>query len=79
MSIKSLSQNVSMRLARWATDTDHADQLGQVALSLWSTLAGWQDRGLQRHKLRGLDDRMLKDIGRSRADADHEANKPFWR
>jgi uncharacterized protein YjiS (DUF1127 family) len=25
-----------------------------------------------------LDDRMLKDIGVTRAEADWEANKPFW-
>ena len=31
------------------------------------------------HDLQGLDDRMLRDIGISRADALAEAAKPFWR
>ena len=29
--------------------------------------------------LRGLDDHMLRDIGITRDQAEHEANKPFWR
>ncbi len=33
----------------------------------------------QRRTLLALDDRMLKDIGISRADALREGNKPFWR
>jgi uncharacterized protein YjiS (DUF1127 family) len=33
----------------------------------------------QRRALLALDDRMLKDIGISRADALQEGNKPFWR
>ena len=32
-----------------------------------------------RHQLRALDDRMLKDIGLSRADAEREGAKSFWR
>ena len=33
----------------------------------------------QRRELLALDDRMLKDIGLSRADAFREGSKPFWR
>lgn len=43
------------------------------------TLEAWFDRHGQRQKLRELDDHMLRDIGLSRAAADHEADKPFWR
>jgi uncharacterized protein YjiS (DUF1127 family) len=37
------------------------------------------ERVRQRQALMALDDRLLKDIGVSRADAEREANKPFWR
>ena len=39
----------------------------------------WQRRIADRHSLMSMDDRLLKDIGISRADAEHEAEKPFWR
>jgi uncharacterized protein YjiS (DUF1127 family) len=35
-------------------------------------------RQRQRHDLATLDDRLLRDIGLSRADAEHESRKPFW-
>ena len=47
---------------------------------LWADmLATWLERGRQRRALRRLDDRMLKDVGLSRADVEYEAGKPFWR
>ena len=39
----------------------------------------WLDRVRDRHHLAAMSDSMLKDIGVSRADAEHEAEKPFWR
>lgn len=39
----------------------------------------WHGRWKQRQALMALDDHLLKDIGVSRLDADHEARKPFWR
>jgi uncharacterized protein YjiS (DUF1127 family) len=39
----------------------------------------WHRRIADRHALRAMDDRLLKDIGISRADAEQEAVKPFWR
>lgn len=42
-------------------------------------LATWQDRADGRRQLLALNDRMLRDIGISRADAVREAGKPFWR
>lgn len=39
----------------------------------------WIERAYQRQQLAKLDDRMLKDIGVSRADASNEIAKPFWR
>jgi uncharacterized protein YjiS (DUF1127 family) len=42
-------------------------------------LSAAHDRRVQRRKLMTLDDRMLSDIGISRADAEAEYRKPFWR
>ena len=41
-------------------------------------LIEWRWRSSQREILRSLDDRMLKDVGLSRADLDRELEKPFW-
>jgi len=46
---------------------------------LFDTLCLWQDRARSRRWLMALDDRLLKDIGRSRTDAIREASKPFWK
>ena len=37
------------------------------------------ERQRQRRALLRLDDRMLRDIGLTRADVEREADKPFWR
>ncbi|TDJ65153.1 MAG: DUF1127 domain-containing protein [Proteobacteria bacterium] len=42
-------------------------------------LFAWYECARQRRDLLTLDDCILKDIGISRADAELEANKPFWR
>jgi len=39
----------------------------------------WRRRARSRRELLALDDRMLKDIGITRIDAQREAAKPFWR
>ncbi len=39
----------------------------------------WQCRLAERERLLALDDHMLKDLGLSRADAEGEGRKPFWR
>jgi uncharacterized protein YjiS (DUF1127 family) len=46
--------------------------------ALARTIYDWQERAEQRHRLDGLDDRMLRDIGVDRASAKEEATKPFW-
>jgi uncharacterized protein YjiS (DUF1127 family) len=45
---------------------------------LW-TLREWRRRARDRSQLAQLDDRMLRDIGLTRADAEFLSNKPFWR
>ena len=59
-----------------------AKRLGQaapIALSVLDLLSTWFDRARQRRHLHALDDRMLKDIGLTRADVEFEAQKHFWR
>lgn len=46
---------------------------------MMDTLAAWNERRRQRLALEALPDHILSDIGVSRADADNEATKPFWR
>jgi uncharacterized protein YjiS (DUF1127 family) len=41
-------------------------------------LREWWRRRRSRVSLSQLDSHMLKDIGLSYAEAEHEANKPFW-
>lgn len=42
-------------------------------------LLTWHARARQRRQLLALDDRMLRDIGLTRADVLAESSKPFWR
>lgn len=41
-------------------------------------LQDWHERARSRRILLSLDDRLLRDIGLSRADADHEGSRAFW-
>lgn len=51
-----------------------------AALSLVvERLMDWQERSAQRHRLMGLDDRMLRDIGITRTDVMREYHKAPWR
>jgi len=43
-----------------------------------ATLREWRRRAHDRAEIAKLDDRMLKDIGITRADAEFLSNKPFW-
>jgi uncharacterized protein YjiS (DUF1127 family) len=45
---------------------------------LFERLAFWSERASQRRQLARLDDRMLSDIGISRAEAYRESSKWFW-
>lgn len=44
-----------------------------------ATVHKWRRRSREREELAQLDDRMLKDIGLTRVDAEFLSNKPFWR
>ncbi len=66
-----LRETVSPRTntSRWA----------RLLRSLTWTVRLWQDRSETRHALSELDGRLLNDIGKSRAEAQRESVKPFWK
>jgi len=43
------------------------------------TLLSWRALKRGRRDLAALDDRILRDIGLTRADVEYEYSKPFWR
>ena len=63
-------QSYSWRAAR--------TRLDPVAAA-WRMIARWIERRRQRDALARLDDRALRDIGITRAEAARECEKPFWR
>ncbi|MCB1915551.1 MAG: DUF1127 domain-containing protein [Rhodocyclaceae bacterium] len=48
-------------------------------LQMRATLRLWARRRRGRRELRALDERILRDVGLSRSQADFEGGKPFWR
>ncbi len=48
------------------------------AVRLVLALLRWHELAQQRRRLLSLDDRMLKDIGITRAEAMREGMRPFW-
>lgn len=55
------------------------EALGDAAHWVRATLREWRRRIRERDQLARFDERMLCDIGLSRADAEILINKPFWR
>ncbi len=55
------------------------DTIVQGSLAAYGALAAWSSREAQRRHLLELDERLLRDVGLSREDAEAEAAKPFWR
>ncbi len=51
----------------------------RLVLAMMNRIDLWQARSAQRRRLAALDDRLLKDFGVSRCDAEAEIRKPFWR
>jgi uncharacterized protein YjiS (DUF1127 family) len=49
-----------------------------ILASIADAFSAWQERASQRRTLARLDDRLLRDMGLSRADVEHEVSKPFW-
>jgi len=51
---------------------------GGLATRLFDQVFTWLDRARQRRHLGELDDRLLRDIGLSRAEVENEVSRPFW-
>lgn len=47
-------------------------------VGVFDLLQAWQERVRQRRQLAALDGRMLRDIGVSTSDVEHETRKWFW-
>src|SRR5689334_8852195 len=56
-----------------------ADSAADVFQRLTDTLKTWHSRIVSRRELFDMDRHLLSDIGLSAAEAEAEANKPFWR
>ena len=54
-------------------------QAADLLIRLIDLLLTWQQRASERRSLLEVDERMLRDMGLSRADLDRETRKPFWR
>ena len=74
--IRPRSSACAQAVARYRTALD---DLSDAAQSVVATLRAWRQRIRERDQLARLDDRMLSDIGLTRADAEYLASKPFWR
>jgi uncharacterized protein YjiS (DUF1127 family) len=57
----------------------HGLALHTLLARLWAAVSAWQYRRRSQRDLLSLDDRMLKDIGLTRAQAEAASRKPFWR
>jgi len=62
----------SLNLPRYAA-------AGTIVSELVTCLLVWLERARERRQLLSLSDRALQDFGQSRADAESEGNKLFWR
>ena len=67
----------------WPTETrawseSATEFLSTAAARAWQTLLTWQRRASERNRLAEMDQRLLKDMGITRADAWRETQKPFW-
>lgn len=62
-----------------ATPPQHGFGLPPWVVTLFRRFSRWTELYRQRQHLTQLDDRMLRDIGLSRADVRIEIDKPFWR
>lgn len=56
-----------------------AQTMSRGVSDLLDAAALWSERRRERRQLMEMPDHLLRDIGITRVDAFHEADKPFWR
>jgi len=66
-------EDIMVRLRPWRL------ALAVLMRAVVAMVLAWRRRAGKRDDLRRLTDRQLDDIGLSRAEAEREAAKPFWR
>jgi uncharacterized protein YjiS (DUF1127 family) len=77
-----LSRATSCYPARIPQETQWQASTHRLSCFLSAVLAAlreWRRRQHGRLELARFDERMLRDIGLTRIDAEYEINKPFWR
>ena len=65
-------------IRRAGTEFASRVSFGRIAVDLARLFALWRERSRQRRALMKLDERMLRDVGIGRIEADNEARKWFW-
>jgi uncharacterized protein YjiS (DUF1127 family) len=55
------------------------ERVGAAVVAVVGQIRTWRERAQSRHALLKLDDRMLRDLGISRATAEFKGGIPFWR
>ena len=76
-----LSERATPAISSRRTDVavqPNREEQEQARHSWLAWLREWRRRHRSRTLLSQLSDQMLKDIGITPAEAQHEANKPFW-
>lgn len=73
-----LDRPISLTCIPLASDRRVVAAPGRALAAVAGLLLTWQRRARQRADLAGMSDRMLADIGVTRAEAMHEVAKPFW-
>lgn len=70
--LEAMAQHVAHAVLRAARTGD------RLAIAGGTILWRWQVRARERRQLASLSERMLRDIGLTRADIEGECRKPFW-